>query len=330
MSNISESRPTQLLGSPAVGCSEVCGCFRRIARILLMLVVTSNTVFGFAVGKPSSFRREAVTKLVVQIQRADYEGDRAALKRLYQDLSVFADDKKLGESVRYWCGFALWRRALNGFNESVDRSELEQDLRQAVSEFDAAVAKDPAFVDAKIADGSCLLMLVFLYQKDTARLREFLVKASPLLKEAETAEPENPRLLWVLGGSSWAAPLEFGGSKEKAFELYEKGLRAARARKGVSSDPLTPSWGEPELLMSLAWSSLSRAPPDLIEAEQYAQQALKIVPYWHYVRDILLTQIAAAKQKAGDHVLRNFRRVASLAMKSDPAGGGVLEGYPTE
>ena len=49
-------------------------------------------------------QRAPVTKLVAQIQRADYEGDRAALGRLYLDLAPFADDQELGVKVRYWLG----------------------------------------------------------------------------------------------------------------------------------------------------------------------------------------------------------------------------------
>jgi hypothetical protein len=50
--------------------------------------------------------------------------------------------------------------------------------------------------------------------------------------------------------------------------------------------------------MSLAWSNLNRTTPDLKAAEQHAQDALKLVPYWHYVRDILMPQIRTAQAKA--------------------------------
>jgi hypothetical protein len=80
------------------------------------------------------------------------------------------------------------------------------------------------------------------------------------------------------------------------MEMYEKGLATIRkARK--SNDPLEPAWGEPELLMSLAYSNLNRAKPDLTAAENNAKAALKLVPYWHYVRDILKPQIEQAKKK---------------------------------
>jgi hypothetical protein len=153
-------------------------------------------------------------------------------------------------------------------------------------------------VDAKVGAVSCLSILAYgLNQKDPARLQELVAQGRQLLKEAQTAAPENPRLLWVLGPNLWYAPPERGGGQDKAIETYEKGLEAARKQKGVTSDPLEPSWGEPELLMSLAWSNLNRTTPDLDAAEQYAHSALALVPYWHYVRDILMPQIRDAKAK---------------------------------
>jgi hypothetical protein len=50
--------------------------------------------------------------------------------------------------------------------------------------------------------------------------------------------------------------------------------------------------------MSLAWSNLNRTAPDLDAADKYAHSALALVPYWHYVRDILLPQIQTAKAAA--------------------------------
>ena len=41
--------------------------------------------------------------------------------------------------------------------------------------------------------------------------------------------------------------------------------------------------------------NLNRATPDIAAAERFAQSALTLVPYWHYVRDILMVQIQKAK-----------------------------------
>ena len=253
---------------------------------------------GTALGASDMAARNSVVKIVSQIQRDDYKGDRRALKRLYGKLAPFAENKVLASRVRYWRGFAMWRQALNGFNESADPKELERELKLAVDEFDQAVAADPGFVDAKVGAGACLFNLMFLNQKDLSRVRELLSRALPLLNEARAVAPENPRLLWVLGANAWYNPPERGGGRDKALALYQSGLDAARKQGRASSDLLEPAWGESELLMNLAWANLNRTPPDLSAAQQYAQEALGLVPYWHYVRDTLSPQIEAAQAKA--------------------------------
>ena len=246
----------------------------------------------------SVLSRDSAVGIVQQIQRADYEGDRTALKRLHDQLTPIPEDNKLASRVLYWRGFAMWRRAINGFNESPTPTDLEEDLTQAVTDFRDAIARDPAFVEPKIGAGSSLGYLMYLHKNDPTRIQELLQQSSPLLKDAMATAPDNPRLLWVLGPIRWSSPPERGGGQDKAFELYNRGLEAVRTQKRDVGDALEPSWGEPELLMNLAWSNLNRNTPDLNAAEQYAQAALKLVPYWHYVRDILIPQIRAAQAKA--------------------------------
>jgi hypothetical protein len=227
--------------------------------------------------------RETIVHIVTEIQRADYEGDRAALKSFHDELTPIPEDSRLASRVLYWRGFAMWRRAINGFNESPTPKDLEDDLTQAVADFKDAIARDAAFVEPKIGAASSLGYQMYIHRKDQARVQELFQQSSPLLKEALATDPNNPRLLWVLGPIRWSSPPERGGGQDKAFDLYNKGLESVRRRK-PQGDPLEPSWGEPELLMNLAWSNLNRTTPDLNAAEENAQAALKLVPYWHYVR----------------------------------------------
>ena len=277
--------------------SGVSKCKRgKLGQILAILLTSVTATAASAVDRS----REQVIKIVTQIQRADYEGDRPALKRLHGELASFVDNKDLATQVEYWRAFALWRRAINGFNDNVDSTDLQADLKQALDEFDETARKNPAFVDAKIGALSCVSLLGYSFrqgQKDPAQVQAFMARAKQLWKEAEAVAPENPRLLWVMGPNLWYVPVERGGGQTKAIEMYEKGLEVIRNHKTTASDPLEPTWGEAELLMNLAWSSLNRTAPDLNAAERYAHSALELVPYWHYVRDILLPQIQEAKRK---------------------------------
>ena len=99
--------------------------------------------------------RKRATEIVARIQRADYEGNRETLKKCYEELAPFLENKEIASRIRYWRGFDLWRSAINGFNDSVDQNELERLLLQAVDEFKEALARDPAFVDAKVGRASC-------------------------------------------------------------------------------------------------------------------------------------------------------------------------------
>jgi hypothetical protein len=272
------------------------GISRKLSAAILGLLFASLATFAGQKASATSNARDTVIKLVAQVQRADYEGDRPALRRLYSELAPFADDKEIGARVQYWRGFALWRRAINGFNETVDPKESAADVADATAAFRSSFAKDPAFVDAKVGAVACLGLSMWLNMKDQARMQEFGAQASPLMNEARTAEPDNPRLLWVLGPILWQTPPERGGGQDKAIATYDKGLEVIRKQKRPS-DPLDPSWGEPELLMSLAWSNLNKTTPDLAAAEKNARAALELVPYWHYTRDILMAKIREAKIK---------------------------------
>ena len=210
-------------------------------------------------------------------------------------LERFVTDPKLASRVRYWRGFALWRRAINGFNESNDPKDLQKDLELAVVEFRESSADDPSFVDARIGAISCLSFLVFLANGDSARMQNLIAQSSSLVKEVKASDPDNPRFLWVMGPILWNIPAERGGGQDQAIAGYTKGLELARKTKLSSGQTIEPTWGEPELLMSLAWSNLNRTAPDLKWAEVFARSALALVPYWHYVRDILLPQIQTAE-----------------------------------
>jgi len=263
-------------------------------KLFITLIFIS---LSFAAATAANDDREEAARIVARIQRADYEGDRAAMQRGYDELKPFMENEKLASRIRYWRGFAQWRRAINGFNDAVDAKEQEKDLNTALDEFEIALEKDPNFVDAKLGMISCNGFLLFVEPKDEAHRKERIDRILALEKEATAMAPDNPRLTWVRGPILWNTPPERGGGQDKAIENYQRGLEICSKIK-MTDDPLEPSWGKPELMMSLAYCYLNMKPDDVNAAEVYARAALEIVPYWHYLRNILLPQILAAKAKA--------------------------------
>ena len=264
---------------------------------LLALAVTASCASRPAAPAPTPQKaadpRAAVASLAARIRAADYAADRPALVKLFEDLAPYTSGP-MAARARYWRGFAMWRRALNGFNDNADKAELAADLKRGIEEFEGAMAIDPRFVDAKIADASCLVNLAFL-SSGPDRAQGYK-RHRELLNEAREDAPANPRLAWVWGATVFYSPPELGGGQTRAIEVYEAGLGAARRER--VTDSVDPSWGEPELLMNLAFANLNKTPPDLDAAERCARAALALVPTWHYVRDILTPQIQTAKKKA--------------------------------
>jgi hypothetical protein len=220
---------------------------KRVRLVVARAVATATCLTSIVctASTRSDTRRATVTDIVLQIQRADYEGDRPALQRLHEALRPFINDNEFGNQVRYWQGFALWRRAINGFNDGVARPELQADLQHALDEFNAI---DPNVADAKVGALGCLSLLGYILvenggQMQDAAVQAVFIKMRQLRKDAEALAPDNPRLLWVMGPNVWKSPPEMGGGEAKAFAMYEKGLQLVRAQHGGRIDVLRPSWG---------------------------------------------------------------------------------------
>jgi hypothetical protein len=92
-----------------------------------------------------------------------------------------------------------------------------------------------------------------------------------------------------------SSPPAYGGSPERAIEIYRKQVDASGPLS--PSSPL-PDWGRPEALMSLAYAQMIKSSPDLDAATDNARAALKLQPQWHYVRDILMAQIETKRKQA--------------------------------
>ena len=76
----------------------------RATKAVWATLMVSLMASHVAIGASS---REQIIEVVRQIQRADYEGDREALKRLHGTPAPYVSDKELASRVQYWRAFAL-------------------------------------------------------------------------------------------------------------------------------------------------------------------------------------------------------------------------------
>jgi hypothetical protein len=233
----------------------------------------------------------ALTRAVAVIQAADFRGDRDTLARAAAALEK-GSEPSLAAFRHYWRGFAYWRRAMNGFNETPTPDDLRQDLDRAVESFEAALNERPAWVEARVGLAGALGNALFLAGNDPESRERIRARYVPVARELGQWASANPRALWLQGGSQLAAPPPYGGDASKAAATYAKALAIAREEaSGSSVAPWEPRWGRAELLMSLAYLYSHSALEDRRIAEAYAAGALAVAPEWHYVKDVLMPQI---------------------------------------
>jgi hypothetical protein len=259
-----------------------------------VMVLTAACLHSVPSRSQDAMRRLVTAK--AKIMSADYRADLDELARLRQEVLPLAGQPEAGYLAHYWAGFASWRLAINGASSrGMSAENLKSHLTAAAADFDTSVRLRDDFADGYAAAAQVKSWLAAFHRGDAAAVRELLASSRQMLARAKDLAPENPRVLWALGGSLLFTPAEYGGNPERAIETYRRMVQAAEAPVPASS-PL-PDWGKPEALMSLAYAHLNQAAPDLNAAAEEAHAALQLQPEWFYVREILVPQIEAAQRK---------------------------------
>jgi len=251
---------------------------------------------------PARKSEARLADLAAAVLKADYRGDRAELARLDAELSRL-DARPLTEYRDYWRGFALWRRAMNGFNETPTPDDLGAALEKAVARFRASLETRPEWIEARLAMVGCWGNLIYLAGKDEGKRKAILDEGVPTFRWLMENAGDNPRALWIKGGMEMGAPPPTGGDYAKAASTARHGVACAwrEALTGATPPAWVPTWGGPENLMNLAYLYSHGPKPDRALALAYAEGALTAVPEWHYVRDVLLPQIEALPVPVAAH-----------------------------
>jgi tetratricopeptide (TPR) repeat protein len=262
-----------------------------LSRIVIAIVLFCSAA---ALSADASVKEKLVAAKAA-VMDADYRGDLDRLASLRTEIAALKTDPDLGYLADYWSGFASWRIALNGANAKMPPADLKANLERATADFQSSIQKKDTFADAYAAAASIYGWLAFMNRADAALMKSQVETSARLLARAESLEPSNPRVLWVRGGVFLFSPPTAGGNPDRAIEIYQKQVDASAPLNPKS--PL-PDWGKVEGLMSLAFAHMIKSTPDLKTSAAEAQAAFKLEPRWHYVRDVLIPQIAAAVKKA--------------------------------
>jgi hypothetical protein len=238
-------------------------------------------------------------ELAAAVLRADYRGDRTELARLDEELGRL-DAGALNDYRDYWRGFALWRRTMNGFNETPPPPDLDADLRKALERFRSALALHPDWSEVKSAMVGCWGNRIYLAGNDAEKRKKLFEESGEFYRWVMQYDGHNPRVLWIKGGLEMIVPSKEGEDPARAAATLRRGVEGAW-RESLAAPPLpawAPKWGGPENLMNLAFYYTRGQTTDRTAARAYAEGALTAVPEWRYVKTVLLPKIEAMQEKS--------------------------------
>jgi len=188
------------------------------------------------------------------------------------------------EPAKYFAAYTAYR-LMNGGLVNNDKSVVEKYADAGLKYANQISVDDHLKTEAAIIKANIIMMKLAIFPQEAATLSG---QVHGLLGEALGREPENPRALLTKGIMLFNTPETYGGSVEKAAELF-----ATAKEKYSPEDESLVNWGHPE---TMAWLGQAYARLGKMEsAKEVYNEALIKYPEFNWVKYKLLP--ALDKQK---------------------------------
>jgi tetratricopeptide (TPR) repeat protein len=217
-----------------------------------------------------------------QLDRGMKEGDSGPLRAARSSFERAAQRDTLRALSHYYAGLASYRLV-----DYVDDEDAALDA--AIDCLKTATEHRPNWPEAHA-------LLAAAYGRKAAggmfSGMRYGPKSDNALDRARELAPDNPRVVPIDAIALLQKPSVFGGDEEKAVQKLKKASRLF-AKRPAPDDPLVPSWGH---AMTYAWLGIAHIKADRFDQAHTAfEKALSLRPKLHWVQEVLLPQLDAAK-----------------------------------
>ena len=203
-------------------------------NLILTVVITAFSTFSFAQSKYETAMAEKIAKMEQQPSLDDFQ-------TLSNDFSRIAAAEKGEWLPYYYASFAQIQKGRMLMQEG-KRAELDAIASEAQQYLDVALKLEKnnaeLFILQKMIHSLKMMVNPMERFKTEGKLaEEFLAKAEKL-------DPQNPRITLLKAEDTFYTPEQFGGSRTKGIELFQKALEQFKIYKPKSS--IHPNWGKNE------------------------------------------------------------------------------------
>ena len=207
------------------------------------LVLSTLLLITVSTYAQSNFEK-AVTDKISKMEQAKTPEDFTAVSN---DFARIGDKEKTQWLPYYYAAQASIEKGRN-LMRTGKLSELDAIAAEAQTNLDKASALSPNNAEILILQ-KMIHSLKMMVDPQARFMSEGMLGADALAK-AEKLDPENPRITLMKAEDIYYTPEQFGGSKSKGLEMFQKSLDQFKVYQPKTT--LDPTWGKGEAEYFLA------------------------------------------------------------------------------
>jgi hypothetical protein len=206
------------------------------------ILIITVTLFTYSVTHAQDAYTQQMQTAVTKLDSANSVNDYQQLATTFERI---ADVRKTQWLPYYYAAFINakigWLKQDDPDNIEPFANKAEEEIKKAQSLLDTSKQKN------ELSEVYCVLSMlnqakVFINPQTYGP--KYGPAAHKYMMLAETASPENPRVLYLEGWQKFATPKMWGGDKTKAKELLTE---AKQKLESDSSSGIEPHWGKKEV-----------------------------------------------------------------------------------
>ena len=208
-----------------------------------ILLLSLFLFVGITVIAQTSFEK-AMTEKVAQVEQQKTSDEFTALAN---DFKRIGDKEKTQWLPYYYAAFSTIQKGRLAMRDG-KMAELDAIATEAQKSLDLATNLNKDNAENLILQ-KMIHSLKMMVDPQSRFMSEGML-AKEALEKAEKADPANPRISLLKAEDTYFTPEQFGGSKTKGLELFQKSLDQFKVYKPKST--LDPNWGKGEAEYFLA------------------------------------------------------------------------------
>ena len=208
-----------------------------------ILLLSLFLFVGITVIAQTSFEK-AMTEKVAQVEQQKTSDEFTALAN---DFKRIGDKEKTQWLPYYYAAFSTIQKGRLAMRDG-KMAELDAIATEAQKSLDLATNLNKDNAENLILQ-KMIHSLKMMVDPQSRFMSEGML-AKEALEKAEKADPTNPRISLLKAEDTYFTPEQFGGSKTKGLELFQKSLDQFKVYKPKST--LDPNWGKGEAEYFLA------------------------------------------------------------------------------